>query len=160
MKKFVRKEEHITLLQKQGEQHVLLLNDEEFENKLKTLAFELNATTAFEAVGGEVTGQIFNAMPEKSEVILYGGLSGKPVSGIDVLDMIFNDKSITGFNLNEWMTSISDEDFEDVSDKLQDLFISKEIVTNIQKSFDLDNVYNALRQYISNMSAGKIIFVF
>jgi len=154
----VRKNEHVGILKNQGEQHVLNLNDENFDERLKNLSEVLRATVSIDAVGGELTGKLLNVMPADSLLILYGGLSGSPISMIDPLEVIFRNKILRGFNLGDWMKSTSEEEISRISDKLQTLFIEKKIETGIQASYPLDNFYDGLRAYISNMSAGKVLF--
>ncbi len=154
----VRKDEHIELLKNRGEEYVLNSQTEGFEEQLTKLAYEINAVTAFDAVGGEITGQIVNAMPPGSKTILYGGLSGKAVSDISTLEIIFKDKTLTGFNLNEWIKEIGKKRFNEISLILQNMIINGEIRTEIQGEFKLEDVVKAIRQYITNMSKGKILF--
>jgi NADPH:quinone reductase-like Zn-dependent oxidoreductase len=154
----VRKNEHVEALKSEGELYVLNLNDENFYENLKNLNNNLNATVAIDAVGGEITGKLMNVMPAGSQVILYGGLSGALISMIDPLEVIFKSKILKGFNLGDWMKSVSDEELERISGYLQALFIQKKLETRIQASFPLENFYDGLRAYISNMSAGKVLF--
>ncbi|HFB62352.1 MAG TPA: hypothetical protein ENJ69_05150, partial [Bacteroidetes bacterium] len=105
----VRKERTVTRLKEEGARHVLLESDPDFEQKLKKLAAELDARLAFDAVGGALAGRIFNAMPSDAEMVAYGGLSTRPVSGIDSMDLIFRDKIISGFNLPEWREQMDDD---------------------------------------------------
>ena len=156
----VRKKEQIEELISLGEKYVLDLNDEDFEIKLKKLVHRLNATSAFDAVAGSLAGKIINAMPPKSELIVYGGLSAKPISEIEVLDIIFKNKKISGFNLNQWIeTKINIGEFQRISEELQQMIINDEMKTGIQKTFKFDDVIKGMRQYLSNMSSGKILFV-
>lgn len=154
----VRKNEHVEAMKSEGEPFVLNLNDEDFDENLKNLNNNLKATVAIDAVGGEITGKLLNIMPAGSQVILYGGLSGAPVSMIDPLEVIFKNKILKGFNLGDWMKAVSDAEIERISGSLQTLFIEKKIETRIQASFPLENFYEGLRAYISNMSAGKVLF--
>jgi len=154
----VRKSEHVEALKSEGESFVLNLNDENFYENLKNLNNNLNATVAIDAVGGEITGKLLNVMPAGSQVILYGGLSGALVSMIDPLEVIFKNKILKGFNLGDWMKTVSDEEVERISGYLQTLFIEKKIETRIHASFPLENFYEGLRAYISDMSAGKVLF--
>jgi NADPH:quinone reductase-like Zn-dependent oxidoreductase len=154
----VRKEEHIKALKDAGEKFVLNMNDDDFESKLAALALEYNATIAFDAVGGDTSGLILNAMPPGSELVLYGGLSGKAVGLINPLELIFKAKTIRGFNLGDWKTEIGDNKFEEVSEQLQDLMINRILATRIQCTYSLKQVQPALEQYIRNMSSGKILF--
>ena len=154
----VRKEEHILALKEAGEKFVLNMNEPEFENNLKAVALGHNATIAFDAVAGDTSGLILSAMPPGSELVIYGGLSGKAIGQINPLEIIFKAKTVRGFNLGDWKIEIGDKKFELVSDQLQELMIKRVLVTRIQCSYSLDQVQPALDQYIRNMSSGKILF--
>ncbi len=112
---------------------VLDTNDGKFEENLTNLAYRLNATAAIDAVGGELAGKMLNAMPPGSEIIVYGGLSGMAVSGINTLDLIFKNKVLSGFNLNDWIAEKSAEDFSKISVYIQMLFMDKKLETKIHK---------------------------
>ena len=155
----VRKDEHIEQLQNEGEKFVLNQNSDGFGSDLSKLAAKLDASTAFDAVGGEMTGTLLNSLPEKGQVILYGGLSGDPVGNIDALGVIFKDKSLTGFNLGDWIGKIPKDLFEKISNELQERIIRGEIQTTIQQEFGFEKAVRGLLQYIGNMSKGKILFV-
>lgn len=154
----VRKDDHIQALQDAGEKLVLNMNDPAFEANLSDIVHEYNATIAFDAVAGDSSGLILNAMPPGSELVIYGGLSGKPVSLVNPLDIIFKAKTIRGFNLGDWKQEIGAVKFEKVSEQLQDLMIARTLETRIQCAYSLEQVQTALEQYIRNMSAGKILF--
>jgi NADPH:quinone reductase-like Zn-dependent oxidoreductase len=153
----VRKAETAALLKQQGIQHVLNQTDDSFEKELKSLSSQLHATTAFDAVGGELTGQMFNAMADDSELVVYGGLSGKPLSGIGLMGVIFKNKIISGFNLMDWKRELDTSEFEQVSDELQDKIISGIYKTEIQETVGLDQIVQGLKTYLGNMSGGKIL---
>ena len=153
----VRKKESAEMLKSQGAKHVLYENDEDFEEQLNKLSGTLKATTAFDAVGGRLTGIMFNSLVPDSELVVYGGLSGKPMENIDVMGPIFQNKIITGFNLIDWKNDLGQGKFEKISEELQNKFISGTYKTTIQGSTTLDHIVEGLRNYISNMSAGKIL---
>ncbi|MCF8297922.1 MAG: zinc-binding dehydrogenase [Saprospiraceae bacterium] len=154
----VRNDETLKSLEEAGEKHNLNLNAEDFDATLKKLATELNATTAFDAVGGNLTGQIFNCLPKNSKVVLYGGLSGVAVGSISPLNLIFKNSAIMGFNLNAYIENLGVDKFTELSNSLQDMIINNEVHTEIQGSFPLEEAGLALKTYISNMSKGKILF--
>lgn len=153
----VRKEYQVEQLKAEGEEYILNSEDEQFKQDLYNLAHKLNATMAFDAVGGENTGLLINSMTEDSEVVIYGGLSGTEVSNIDPMGIIFERKILSGFNLMDWIDSLEDDEFEEVSDYLQDLFINGVLKTDIKATFALNDVVKGIRSYISDMSAGKIL---
>jgi len=153
----VRKAETAAFLKQQGIQHVLNQTDDTFEEQLKSLSLQLQATTALDAVGGELAGQMFNAMADDSELVVYGGLSGKPLSGIGLMGVIFKNKIISGFNLMDWKRELDTSEFEQVSNELQDKIISGIYKTEIQETVGLDQIVQGLKTYLGNMSGGKIL---
>jgi NADPH2:quinone reductase len=153
----VRKPKHVEELKEKGANFVLNSGDENFTDELNNLAHELNATVAFDAVAGNHSGDLLNNMPENSRVIVYGGLSGNHASGFDALDLIFNNKKVQGFNLNQWLELVGSTGFNEVSSELQDIIIRKEIETVFQKKFPYEQAPNALIHYITKMSKGKIL---
>ena len=154
----VRKDEHVSVLLDQNETYALSITDPEFETKLSHYARELNAVVAFDAVGGDTSGIILNAMPAGGELVIYGGLSGKPVGMINALGIIFEGKKVSGFNLGDWKKEIGNDRFMEISNHLQGLIIDGMMMTRIQASFPLEEVQQAMEQYIRNMSSGKILF--
>jgi NADPH2:quinone reductase len=154
----VRKEEHIRELSEAGEKYVLNPGNPDCASSLEKLAVENRAAIAFDAVAGDTSGMILGAMPPGSELVIYGGLSGKPVGMINPLDLIFKGKTIRGFNLGDWKTEIGEDRFQNVSEELQDLMIRGMLATRIQGKFSLEEVQIAMEQYIRHMSSGKILF--
>jgi NADPH:quinone reductase len=154
----VRKDEHVTMLMDQGEKYVLSLANPDSITLLAQYARELKAKVAFDAVGGDTSGLILNSMPAGSELVIYGGLSGKPAGMFNTLDIIFEGKTISGFNLGDWRKEIGEERFLQISEELQGLIIKGLMQTRIQSEFPLEQVQQAMELYIRNMSSGKILF--
>jgi NADPH:quinone reductase len=153
----VRKPQHVQQLKSGGCKYVLDVNEGDFDKRLGEMCGALNVTAAIDAVGGELTGQILNALPAGSELVVFGGLSGMPVAGIDPLELIFKNKVLSGFNLSDWLSEINAEAFQKISGYLQTLFVEKKLNTRIHKLYDMDDFYRGLRTYISDMSAGKVV---
>ena len=153
----VRKPESRETLLKNGAKDVLLENDEHFDEKLSELCRKFDARLAFDAVGGPLSGRIFNAMPANAELVVYGGLSTKAVSGVSTMDLIFNDKVVSGFNLPAWRQQLDDDYFDEISHEMQQQFIQKKYQTRIQGSTDYENIVKGLTGYIRKMSEGKIL---
>jgi NADPH:quinone reductase-like Zn-dependent oxidoreductase len=155
----VRKETQLNELVQKGEVWVLDSSDDNFQNKLEAVCKKLKPSFAFDAVGGEMTAQLFYTMPAQSQVVVYGGLSGNAISGIDTMEVIFKGKKLLGFNLNDWIDAKSSDEFFTLTNKLQDMFISGELKTEIQASVTLDDIVKGIRTYIKSMSGGKVLFV-
>jgi NADPH:quinone reductase len=154
----VRKEEQVADLMNRGEEFVLSTASEDFLITFKQLCQQLQPSIAFDAVGGELTGQMLNAMPDGARIVVYGALSGTTLAGVDSMGIIFHSKSISGFNLNDWVAGLRETEFKRITDKLQEMFITGELKTKIQSTFPLDQAIDGIRHYIKNMSAGKVLF--
>jgi NADPH:quinone reductase-like Zn-dependent oxidoreductase len=155
----VRKEEQLQKMADAGFENVLWAQDEEFLPRLKQLATALDARLAFDAAGGMQSGHILSCMPEGSTLYLYGALAGRTLSEIPASDVIFKKKTITGFNMNEWKAKLPKDEFEKISRRLQQLFISGDLKTDIQGRFPLADYEKGLMQYIRGMSDGKILLI-
>ena len=90
---------------------------------------------------------------------LYGALAGRNLSEIPALDIIFRNKIIRGFNVNEWKDEIGKDKFKLLSGHIQDLILDGTIKTRIQGKFQLEDFGAALMQYIRNMSEGKVLLI-
>lgn len=153
----VRKDKHLEELTAAGERFVLNINSEDFPDALQRMSADIQATAVLDAVGGELTGKLLNAAPAGSEVILYGGLSGTPVSGLSTLDIIFSNKVLWGFNLNDWLSEMDAGAMVDIGKSISAIIAKKEMETTIRQVYPLENFYDAIRSYISDMSAGKVL---
>lgn len=155
----VRKQGQVEKLKANGAEYVLDSTNKDFIIELKNLAHNLRATIALDAVGGEMSGQLLNSMPEGGEVVLYGGLSDKLLSGFDSLELIFKNKKLSGFNLNEWIATKGQMEVQNISSILQELILEDEFKTEIQATFKLDNIVEGIRTYIKSMSDGKVLII-
>jgi len=153
----VRRGEQVELLKSLGAKHVLNTSDEDFVDQLNNLAARLNATTAFEAIGGEMTGIVLGALPAGSTVYVYGALSEEDCSRIDPIEIIFNEKRVCGFYLGAWLQQLGLLGIVRASRRVQRLLIEKQIETQVQRSVSLDDAVDGLKQYVGNMSAGKVL---
>ncbi|MEA3479493.1 MAG: zinc-binding dehydrogenase [Bacteroidota bacterium] len=153
----VRKQKHIAYLKTIGERIVIDQTADNFGSALWSLTEEFQPTIALDAIGGEMTGTLMNNMPEGSKTIVYGGLSGLPIGNINPLDLIFDGKQLSGFNLNTWLAKLSRKKLDKVSTQLQEMIINQEIRTRVQGKATLEKIEPALMQYIRNMSDGKVL---
>lgn len=136
----------------------LISTDDDFDFKLKTLLTVNEPVTVFDAVGGGLSGILFNAMPSKSDLVVYGGLSNEPIGQVDVLQMIFHDKKIEGFNLNEYIRSNLNRGLaNNLAYEANQLVKNGLYSTPIQGEFSLNDIVKGLRTYIKNMSSGKVL---
>lgn len=98
----VRREEQVQLLEALGAPHIVSTHQDNWKETLQSKIKELNCTVAFDAVAGDMTGDLLSLMPPKGTVYVYGGLAGK-VGNIDPMDLIYKEKQVKGFIVKQWV---------------------------------------------------------
>ena len=155
----VRRDAQVELLKSKGATHVLNSSSEDFSKQLRSLSKQLNATIAFEAVAGDMTGAVHNAMPHGAAIYVYGALSEAPCGHIDPVELIFHEKTITGFFLSNWLRNRGVIGVIRAARRVQQMLIDGRIETEIQRRTDFDELHAALTQYVENMTAGKVLIM-
>jgi NADPH2:quinone reductase len=153
----VRRDEQVKELKTMGATHVLNSSDASFEEELKTLAHQLQATLILDAVTGEETERLLRAAPNRSTLVAYARLSGNPVQA-DPADFIRYEKSMVGFQLGNWLQSKSTLEKIRFINRVKK-HLSTSLTTQIHKTCPIEEVNEGLRIYRENMSKGKILFV-
>ena len=98
----VRRAEQVQLLKSMGAERVLNSADVDFGEQLAAACRQVNATAAFEAVAGDMTRTLLiSILPVLS--CMSTGPSAEPCGNIDPIDLIFRNKTVTGFYLGEWI---------------------------------------------------------
>ena len=155
----VRRKAQVELLKSMGAAHVLNSSDDDFVDRLAAIAAKLQATTAFEAIGGEMTGTLFNVLPEGSTVFVYGALSEAACDNIDPIELIFRGKTVTGFYLGAWLRERGSLDVVRAASRAQKMLIDGRIETKVQRTVSLEEAVDGLRQYVNHMTDGKLLMM-
>lgn len=153
----VRRPEQVELLMSLGAKNILHSEDPQFLTNLKNLSAQLNATCAFEAIAGGMTGTLLSALPRDSVVHVYGGLSGQPCGGISPLSLIFEEKRVEGFWLTKWIEEQGTIGMLKIFKEVQNLISQGLINTEISQAVSLDSAPAAIKAYTREMSRGKVI---
>jgi len=153
----VRRDEQVEELKESGAEWALNSEKRDFAKCLKELAGELNATIAFDAVAGKLTEDLFQAMPPKSRVLVYGALSGNSCKHISPLSLIFESKILEGFWLTKWIEKSGFWHTLQASRHVQELMKSGKFETKIREQVSFEGWQGALRAYQKSMTSGKVI---
>jgi NADPH:quinone reductase-like Zn-dependent oxidoreductase len=153
----VRRDAQVELLGSLGAEHVLNSSAEDFADRLQSACSSLNATAAFEAVAGDMSGTVINQMPLGSTAYVYGALSEEGCSNIDPIELIFRDKTVTGFYLGTWLRSRGMLGILRATSRVQRMLIDGRIRTKVQGRLTLDEAIDGLKRYIRNMTDGKVL---
>jgi NADPH:quinone reductase-like Zn-dependent oxidoreductase len=155
----VRRKEQEDILRSLGAKFVLNSASENFEEQLREECHRLHATIAFDAVAGEITGKIFNAMPPGATILVYGVLSYSPCKGIDGRDLIFGRKRVQGFWLTDWIRKGGFLRTFRATKQIQKLIADGAIATQVHRRLKLEDVPEGLIEYQKQMTTGKILIV-
>lgn len=153
----VRRPAQVELLRDLGAEYVLNSSEEGFAERLRQLCHDLQATMAFDAVAGELTGTLLQAMPRHSRVLVYGGLSGQP-SQVGPTETIFGEKVVAGFWLSSWLPKLNFFQRLRVGVTVQQL-LGDELRTEVQARVPLWEAQRGLKMYTQQMTTGKVLIV-
>jgi NADPH:quinone reductase-like Zn-dependent oxidoreductase len=155
----VRRDAQVDLLRSLGAEHVLNSSDEDFADHFRSACSRLNTTAVFEAVAGDMSGTLINLMPPGSTAYVYGALSEEACGNIDPVELIFRDKTVTGFYLGKWLQSRSFLGILRATSRVQRLLMEGRITTQVQRVVNLDEAVDGLKQYVNNMTQGKVLLL-
>lgn len=156
----VRSESNVEVLKALGADKVLLTQDEDYPEQLKSYCNEFKAKVLLDAVASEDTPTVLKAMPNHSTAIVYGRLTEThdPLGGLfSVADVIFRDIRIEGFWLATFIGKANPWQVYRLSQKVQKLFSEGVFQTDIYKTVGFDDFYQALDHYAEHKSDGKVI---
>jgi len=108
-----------------------------------------------DAVGGPVVGRLANCVADGGTVVNYGLLSGKPCE-IDPFNFVFRGITVTGFWLAKLMRSMSTEQIRGLYDQLAGRLIDGTIHVEVEASYPLEKVSDALAHAKREGRGGKV----
>jgi NADPH2:quinone reductase len=152
----VRRADAADALRAVGTANVLSSDAADFRAQLKDLATRLEATIAFDAVGGEMSETLAAAMPARSRVVVYGGLSGQSPR-VALPDAIFGDKAIEGFWIPNYIAKVGMLRVLRMIGEVQRLGEAR-LGTKILTKLPLERFDDAVAMQ-SRGSDGKVLFV-
>ena len=137
-------------------EHVLCSSDSHFPTQLLSTCRRLQVTCAFDAVSGDLSGQVLTALEDGGVLYMYGSLSEQPANNMLAADFIFKRKRAAGLFLTAWLRTLGREErlglYRDTMADLPKLY-----ATEVSREFPLEEVQKALDFYQNNMSLGKVL---
>ncbi len=151
----VRRKEQEVSLKGQGAKYVINSSLDNFPEALSEVFAELKVTLAFDAISGQMTSDLLEAMPDGGEVKVYGNLSEQP-SPVHSKHLIFEKKKISGFWLSEWIAKQNLLKLLYNFNKVQK-YLSEKHQFNINKRVSLEETLEGISLYYDKMSVGKVL---
>ena len=153
----VHREALVAELQADGAKHVLDSSRADFQESLTSLARDLKATWAADAVAGSMTGILAACMPSGSTIAVYGVLSGGE-STVNPGDLIFRGQTVTGY----WVS----REFQDRSPlgllriwqflRSARRLLTTDLQSKAQAHVPLEDIATSLPKLLESTSKGKI----
>jgi len=153
----VRRESQAELLADLGARHVLVSAAPNFNEDLKQRAAALDVTLFLDAIGGQMTGQLIEAAPEGSTILIYGSLSGENVNFYP--SRLGNDRiRIEGFFLGTWFQQTRTLKALRLSRKALGL-LGSELKSEVAHKFLLSEAIAAVEHARAHATEGKALLV-
>jgi NADPH:quinone reductase-like Zn-dependent oxidoreductase len=153
----VRRQEQVELLQALGAEHVLSLHQPDFDERLKELCRQLNVTLALDAIAGEMTGRLLQALPSRAEVMVYGALSNAACQ-VSPGQLIFKQQRLRGFWLSRWQPRFGLVGRLYAGWQIQPR-LAGELHTEVQAQLPFTQAIEGLHQYVGGMTQGKVLLI-
>jgi NADPH:quinone reductase-like Zn-dependent oxidoreductase len=155
----VRRESQVAKLAELGAVHVLVSEQPDFKEKLKSVCSAEKPEIFLDAVTGPVAATIFAAMGMNAQWIIYGRLSEEPSIIPEPGEMIFLKKKIAGFWLVEWFQKTGFISKMKVISRVQDRFANGQWKTDIAQKVALKDAHAAIPKLMKGENPGKILLV-
>lgn len=150
----VRRGTQVDICKSEGAEYVFDSSTETFEADLKACCKKLNCKLAFDCVGGETTSTVLGALVPGGTVHVYGGMSGKFYAQGSLKDIIFQDKTVTGFFLTKYLQTKSVFTLIRWTRKVASQ-LTTVLSTTYSRDYSLDEIPDALLQQSKGSSDGK-----
>lgn len=150
----VRKEDQVAPIRDDvGAKIVLNSSSETFAQDLTQACKDNKVKVGFDMVAGDVGAKVFSALIAGGELHVLGFLSGQPIP-VTGADLIFKRKTMRGLYLGSVMRAGLWELYKTRSTVVQ--LLATDFATDVQATFTLDQIVDALRAYTTNLSGGKV----
>ena len=125
-----------------------------FDAALKAECKKRRCRLALDAVGGDMTFRLVEAMPPLSEVLIYGGLA-QTAARLNPGTMIFKETTVRGFWLTKWLARKSLPEMLWISRQVMQGLRGGYATSQVARVVPLAEAAGAPEGYLADMSAGK-----
>ncbi len=151
----VRRSSQKDALLAHGAAAVLDETDADFATTLSETFATHRPTVLLDAVGGQVSADIFKAMPKRARWVVYGKLDPKPPHIDEMGQFIFMGKRIEGFWLAEWFQKAAPAEQMQAIGEVQERFVKGQWRTDIAAIVTLRDAMRELAPALSTRD-GKV----
>ena len=153
----VRRAEQMEICRQEGAAYVLNSSDPDFDQQLQKVIRDTGCSLAFDCIAGDMPERLLQALPDIGGTVkLYGYMTPGPITLTP--QTLFTERHLETFEINAYLSRVNL-----LSKGLIALSITqgmgKELKSDVQKTFSLDDGVEAFSFYSQNMTAGKVQIV-
>ena len=150
----VRRADLIEPLRKQGAD-VVIVDGPDLAARVARETGGASIKLGIDAVGGSAIGRLVDCVAESGTVVNYGLLSGEPCQ-IDAFNFVFRDIKLVGFWLAKIMRGLGLDEIRAMYEKLSARLIDGNIHVEIEASYSLEKISDAMAHAKREKRAGKV----
>jgi len=151
----VRKVNEAAELKSLGATEVISDEIPQILEKVNTLTDGQGVSCILDAVGGELISELIKTIAANGKLLIYGLFSNNQVTYHNS-SIIFKNISIKGFGIDQWLSQISNEKYQEMLAVIIDMLRMPEFKLPVQEKLPLDEFEKALEQY-QHVGKGKIL---
>jgi NADPH2:quinone reductase len=132
------------LLESLGATHVVVQEDADFEVRFKELAFQLNTTAVYDALGGTTLNRIIDLLPNSSTIYSYGFLDDDVPLTILMRQILFKRLTIKSFGNINTQTVRDPKQLAEALNIISGIIGMPHFKTNVGQKFKLQDIDPAI----------------
>ncbi|MEM7525286.1 MAG: zinc-binding dehydrogenase [Pseudomonadota bacterium] len=145
----VRRAAQVDALKELGAAEVIVTSEPDAMDKARTIFRALKPRVLLDAVGDQMTADMFFAMPNRARWVNYGKLSTEPPALTEIGQLIFQHKRIEGFWLTRWMAEVPRARVGEAFAEAQGHFAEGRWLTDVAGIVPLSEAMNKLPEVLA-----------
>ena len=135
---------------------IVVKDSQNLAEEVKELTNSAKIKLAIDAVGGDQVLRLGDCLDEKGTILNYGLLSGKNIE-MSSYQTVFKSLVLTGFWLSPWLQNMSRKEVFELYNFLATLIGKKVLHVPIEKTYNLEDIKQAVEHSAGYNRSGKII---
>ena len=154
----VRRDEQVAALKELGATAVINTETEDLVKRVRELTDRQGVHYVFDAVAGELGGLALECLARRGTLLVFGALSLQPLA-LNSGTLIFKELTVRSFWLTTWFPALSSADKQRISQQVLGMLTQQQLKTNVEATYPLDDVVQAVTHADSSGRDGKVLLV-
>jgi NADPH2:quinone reductase len=154
----VRNQAGKRLLESLGATHVVVQEEADFDTHLKDLAFQLQTTAVYDALGGTTLNRIIDLLPNGSTIYSYGFLGDDVPLTIFMRQILFKRLTIKSFGNINTQTVRDPQQLAEALNLISDIIGMPHFKTNVGQKFPLKDFSKAIDYFPAGTDKAILVF--